>query len=38
VVTRLRGEGLARGTPVELGADEVPGADGEPALTWVFHT
>lgn len=38
VVSRLHGEGLARGTPVELGADEVPGPDGEPAVTWVFHT
>jgi uncharacterized OB-fold protein len=38
VVSRLHGEGLARGTPVELGADEVPGRDGEPAVTWVFHT
>jgi uncharacterized OB-fold protein len=38
VVTRLRGEGLVRGAPVRLGADEVPGPDGEPAITWVFHT
>ncbi len=38
VVTRLRGEGLARGTSVELGTDEVPGPEGEPAVTWVFHT
>ncbi len=37
VVTRLRGEDLVRGTPVVLGADEVPGPDGEPAITWVFH-
>jgi len=38
VVTRLRGESLVRGAPVRLGADEVPGPDGEPAITWVFHT
>jgi uncharacterized OB-fold protein len=38
VVTRLSGEGLVRGAPVELGPDEVPGPDGEPAITWVFHT
>ena len=38
VVSRLHGEDLARGAPVELGADEVPGPDGEPAVTWVFHT
>ncbi len=37
VVTRLSGEGLVCGTPVSLGADEVPGPDGEPTVTWVFH-
>jgi uncharacterized protein len=38
VVARLSGEGVARGARVELGADEVPGPDGEAATTWVFHT
>jgi uncharacterized OB-fold protein len=38
VVARLSGEGLVRGAPVELRADEVPGPDGEPAVTWEFHT
>jgi uncharacterized OB-fold protein len=37
VVTRLAGDDLRRGTPVELAAEEVPGPDGEPAVTWVFR-
>jgi len=36
VVTRLRGE-VARGVAVSLGGEEVPGPDGEPAVTWVFQ-
>jgi hypothetical protein len=37
VITRLRGEGVARGVAVTLDGEELPGADGEPAVTWVFH-
>jgi len=37
VVTRLAGEGLAPGTRVHLDGEELPGPDGEPAVTWVFH-
>ena len=37
VVTRLRGEGIVPGLPVQLAGDEVPGPDGEPAVTWVFQ-
>ena len=37
VVTRLSGEGLARGVPVSLDGEELPGPDGEPSVTWVFH-
>ena len=37
VVTRLSGDDLAPGTPVRLDGEEVPGPDGEPVLTWVFH-
>jgi len=37
VVSRLRGEGLARGVPVRLDGEELPGPDGEPSVTWVFH-
>ncbi len=37
IVTRLSGEDLERGTPVHLDGEEVPGPDGEPAVTWVFH-
>jgi uncharacterized protein len=38
VVTRLAGAGLERGTTVHLDGGEVPGPDGEPALTWVFRS
>ena len=38
VVTRLAGAGLERGTTVHLDGEEVPGPDGEPALTWVFRS
>lgn len=38
VVGRLAGEGLARGTPVHLQGEELPGPDGEPVTTWVFRT
>jgi uncharacterized OB-fold protein len=37
IVTRLDGEGLGRGDRVRLAAEEVPGPDGEPVLTWVFR-
>ena len=37
VVSRLAGEGLAPGTRVHLDGEELPGPDGEPAVTWVFH-
>ena len=37
VVTRLSGDDLAPGTAVRLDGEEVPGADGEPSITWVFH-
>lgn len=37
VVGRLGGEELALGTPVHLEGEEVPGPDGQPALTWVFR-
>ena len=37
IVARLSGEGLAPGTPVVLDGEELPGPDGQPALTWVFH-
>ena len=37
VVSRLSGDGLSRGTRVQLDAEEVPGPDGGPVLTWVFH-
>ncbi len=38
VVSRLAGEGLDRGTTVHLDGEEVPGPDGEPSITWVFHS
>ncbi len=38
VVTRLAGEGLVAGAPVRLDGEELPGPDGEPAMTWVFRT
>jgi uncharacterized OB-fold protein len=38
VVSRLRGEDITVGSAVELGGEEVPGPDGEPSLTWVFHS
>lgn len=38
VVTRLRGEDITVGTAVQLGGEEVPGPDGEPSVTWVFHS
>ena len=34
---RLPATGSARGTRVRLDGEEVPGPDGEPVLTWVFH-
>jgi uncharacterized OB-fold protein len=37
VVSRLSGDDLAPGTRVWLDGEEVPGPDGEPVLTWVFH-
>jgi uncharacterized OB-fold protein len=37
VVSRLSGEGVARGVPVKLDGEELPGPDGEPSVTWVFH-
>ena len=37
VVARLSGEGLGPGTPVVLDGEELPGPNGQPALTWVFH-
>ncbi len=37
VVSRLRGEGIGTGTRVHLDGEELPGPDGEPAVTWVFH-
>ncbi len=37
VVTRLAGDGIEVGTHVELDGEEVPGPDGEPVMTWVFH-
>jgi uncharacterized OB-fold protein len=37
IVSRLCGEGLAPGTRVELTAEELPGPDGEPVLTWAFR-
>jgi uncharacterized OB-fold protein len=37
IVSRLSGEGIGRGTPVKLGGEELPGPDGEPVVTWVFH-
>ena len=37
VVSRLAGEGLTSGMSVWLDGEEVPGPDGEPAMTWVFH-
>ena len=37
IVSRLEGDGLARGTRVHLEGEELPGPDGEPALTWVFR-
>jgi len=38
VVARLAGAGLERGTAVRLDGEEVPGTDGEPAMTWVFRS
>lgn len=37
VVTRLQGDDLSPGTAVRLDGEEVPGPDGEPSVTWVFH-
>ena len=37
VVTRLQGDDLARGTPVQLAGEELPDPDGEPSMTWVFR-
>lgn len=38
VVSRLAGDGLARGVPVHLDGEELPGPDEEPSVTWVFRT
>jgi uncharacterized OB-fold protein len=38
VVSRLSGEDITIGTAVSLGGEEVPGPDGEPSVTWVFHS
>lgn len=38
VLSRLAGAGVAPGARVRLGAEELPGPDGEPCLTWAFHT
>jgi uncharacterized OB-fold protein len=38
VVSRLTGPGLAVGTRVHLDAEELPGPDGQPVLTWVFRS
>lgn len=38
VVTRLSGDGIARGVRVVLDGESLPGPDGEPAVTWVFRT
>jgi uncharacterized OB-fold protein len=37
IVSRLSGEGLERGIPVHLDGETVPGPDGSPSVTWVFH-
>jgi uncharacterized OB-fold protein len=37
IVTRLSGEGLAPGVVVHLDGETVPGPDGDPSVTWVFH-
>ncbi|MHB1582582.1 MAG: Zn-ribbon domain-containing OB-fold protein [Acidimicrobiales bacterium] len=37
VVTRLAAEGVAVGDRVHLHAEEVPGPDGDPVLTWSFR-
>ncbi len=37
VVSRLRGDDIATGTRVRLDGAVLPGPDGEPAVTWVFH-
>jgi uncharacterized protein len=38
IISRLAGESLAPGTRVELTGEELPGPDGEPVLTWSFHS
>jgi uncharacterized OB-fold protein len=38
IVARLSGPGVGPGVPVSLTGEELPGPDGEPALTWAFHT
>jgi uncharacterized protein len=38
IVSRLAGDGLAPGMHVQLAGEELPGPDGEPAVTWLFHT
>jgi hypothetical protein len=37
VVTRLQGDGIAPGTRVRLGGEELPGPDGQTLVTWVFR-
>ena len=37
VVSRLGGGDIGTGTRVHLDGEELPGPDGEPAVTWVFH-
>lgn len=37
VVSRVSGDDLSPGTRVQLDGEELPGPDGEPVLTWVFH-
>jgi uncharacterized OB-fold protein len=38
VVARLAGDGVSPGARVRLDGEELPGPDGEPAMTWVFRT
>ena len=37
VVSRLAGDNLAMGMPMQLDGEVVPGPDDEPTVTWVFH-
>jgi uncharacterized OB-fold protein len=38
IISRLAGESLVPGARVELTGEELPGPDGEPVLTWSFHS